>query len=84
MDQEFLKQRIVKVKEQILLLDDAISSIITGAVESYTLDTGETRQTVTRANLATYQRQQAELENRLATLQQRLDGRNTTNMGAAW
>lgn len=84
MDREFLKQRIKKAKEQILLLDDAITMIITGAVESYTLDTGETRQTVTRANLATYQRQLMEMENRLATLQQRLDGRNTTNMGAAW
>lgn len=84
MDGSFLKQRIESTKAQILALDDAITQITAGYVESYTIDTGQTRQTVTRANLASYQRVLDSLENRLATLQQRLDGRSTTNGMAAW
>lgn len=78
MDRAFLKARIEKTKALIESYEDAVLSLSTGRVESYTLDTGQTRQTVTRINLQSMNAALDGLYNRLATLEARLNGGGIT------
>lgn len=77
MDREFLKKRIEATKTQIVEAEEAIGLVASGAVQSYTIDTGQTTQTVSNVNLATYRIYLDGLYNRLATLQARLCGAST-------
>lgn len=72
-EREWLEQRIARTREQIIAIDDAIVAL-EGGMFSYSLDTGQSRQTVTRHNLASLKETLLALENRLATLQARLCG----------
>jgi hypothetical protein len=72
-DSEWIKARIAKTKELIEAYEDAILQLSTGA-QSYHLDTGQTRQVVTKAQLSQLRNALNGLENRLATLQARLCG----------
>ncbi len=83
MDSEFLKQRIDATKALIVAYEDAATALTTGGVQTYTLDTGQSRQTVTRLELATLNRNIDSLYNRLATLQARLNGGSVT-VRPAW
>ena len=64
--------------------EDAIDALVVQGMQSYTLDTGQTRQTVTRFELASLQRQLDSLMNRLATLEARKTGCNVRTMGPAF
>lgn len=72
-DASYLDAKIAKTKELIERHEDAILKIVGGA-QQYSLDTGQTRQMVTKANLATIRSALAELENRLEVLCSRRDG----------
>lgn len=48
---QYLLDRINKLKAIIEKYEDAIDALLVGGVQSYTLDTGQSRQTVTRADL---------------------------------
>jgi hypothetical protein len=72
-DSEWIKARIAKTKELIEAYEDAILQLSTGA-QSYHLDTGQTRQVVTKAQLSQLRNALNGLENRLATLHARLCG----------
>lgn len=74
MDREFLQARIEKTKEQIVAYEDAVTALASGRVQSYSLDTGQTRQTVTRINIQSLNAALDGLYNRLVTLQARLNG----------
>jgi len=50
-DTTFLEERIAAVKARILLWESAITQISTGAMQSFTIDTGQTRKVVTMANI---------------------------------
>jgi hypothetical protein len=76
-DRQWILDRIEATKALIIKTEEAISALSLGA-NSYTFDTGQSRQTVTRANLATVRGQLDSLENRLATLQARLCGSTVT------
>ena len=78
-DTEWLEARIAKTKELIEAFEDAILSLSSGA-QSYTLNTGQTTQSVTKANIGSLRIQLDSLENRLAVLQQRLCGNGTTHV----
>lgn len=84
MDCEFLRQRIEATKAQIILYEDAIMQLSTGAVQSYSLNTSQTTQSVTRFDLNRLQVTLDSLYNRLATLEARLTGSGTINAGPAW
>ena len=71
MDAEFLQGRIDATKAQIIAYEDAITALTSGGVQSYTLDTGQSRQTVTRLELSTLNNALDGLYNRLVTLQAR-------------
>lgn len=79
MEREFLAGRISATKLQIVAYEDALLAFATdSAVQSYTLDTQQSRQTVTRADVASMQSVLTRLYNQLATLQARLTGAAVT------
>lgn len=75
MDRKWLAQRIDATKATIVLYEEAIDALgAAGGVQSYTFDTGQSRQTVTRSDLSTLHNVLNGLYNRLATLEARLRG----------
>lgn len=70
-DTEWIMDRIAATKALIVKYEEAIDAVA-GGVQSYSLDTGQTRQTVTRAQLGSLQLTLGRLEARLSTYQQRL------------
>ncbi len=84
MDCEFLRARIEATKAMIILYEDAIMQLETGAVQSYSLNTGQTTQSVTKFDVARLQASLDGLYNRLVTLEARLTGNGTTIAGPAW
>lgn len=74
MDATFLQARIDATKAAIVAYEDAQLAFAASNIQSYTIDTGQDRQTVNRADLATLDRTIESLMNRLATLQARLNG----------
>jgi hypothetical protein len=76
-DTEWLEARIAKTKVLIEAYEDAILSLSSGAVLQYSLDTGQTRQTVTKQQIGSLRLVLDELENRLSTLEARLCGAST-------
>lgn len=80
----FLKQRLEATEAQIVEIEDAISAVVGGGVQSYSLNTSQTQQSVTRANLKSWQDVLDQLYNRRATLRARIYGEGVTNMRGAW
>ena len=83
MDSEFIRARIEATKLQIIVYEDAALALGAG-VQSYTIDTGQSRQTVTKLDLSSIQSTIDSLYNRCATLEARLNGSGTLIGGAAW
>ena len=82
MDRTFIRGRIDATKLQIVAYEDAALALA-GGVQSYTLDTGQSRQTVTKLDLGDIQKTIESLYNRCATLQARLTG-GTVTARPAW
>lgn len=79
MDSEFLNDRITATKNMITAYEDAVLALgVAGGVQSYTLDTNQSRQTVTRADIPRLNEMLDSLYNRLCVLQARLSGGNVT------
>jgi hypothetical protein len=74
MDATWLQARIDATKSQIEAMETAIDAIITGQASSWSLDTGQTKETVTKKNVVQYQTAVDSLYNRLAVLEARLEG----------
>lgn len=73
----FLQTRIATIEAQITAYEDAITAVSSG-VQSYTLDTGQTRQVVTRFDVDKLQIALDALYNRYAVMCARLNGGSTT------
>lgn len=73
---EWLEARVTATKAMIIAYENAILALAGGS-QSYSLDTGQTRQTVTKADLGSLRLQLNELENRLSVLDARLCGAGT-------
>ena len=84
MDPAFLKERLEKTKALIIAYEDAVTAIVSGQVQAYTLDTGQNVQTVTRVNLSLTQKALDILYNRCATMEARLNGSGTLTVRPAW
>jgi len=85
MDREFLEARITATKAAIVAYEDAITFLGTqGGIQSYTLDTGQNRQLVTRADIPAMNRMINSLYNRCATLQTRLTGSGVITARPGW
>lgn len=74
MAEQFWLDRITKAKSQVVLLEDAIDFLYANPHSSYTLDTGQGNQKVTRPDLDGLQRQYDSLLDRIATLEARCFG----------
>lgn len=70
-DTTWIQERITATKALIVKYEEAVDALSTGA-QSYQLDTGQTRQLVSKAQLGSIQLTITRLEARLATYQQRL------------
>ena len=84
MDRTFWTERLAKAKAQLASYDDAIMALTTGGVQQYTLDTGQTRQTVTKLDIEWMQKNLDSLENKVATLEARLYGCGTSIGRPGW
>lgn len=74
MDTTFIQEQIDVIKAQMAAYNAALTALATGAVESYTLDTGQTRQTVTKLDISKIKNILDSLWNRYSTLYARLYG----------
>lgn len=79
----YIQARITATEALITAYEAALLALGTGGVQSYTLDTGQSRQTVTKLDLPALQRTLDSLYNRLVTLQARLSG-GTVMAVPAW
>lgn len=81
---QFLNERIEATKQQIIAYEAAMTFFATNnAAYTYTLDTGQSRQSVTRAQLGELKRTVDSLYNQLATLCARAEG-SATIARPAW
>jgi hypothetical protein len=69
----WLAERLAAKKLEVVALDAAISALQSGA-QMYSLDTGQTRQSVTKANLSALIASRTALENEIVNLSNRLSG----------
>lgn len=70
----FIQARIDATKLQIIAFENASLQLAENEIQSYTMDTGQTRQVVTRLELGALERAIDGLYNRCATLEARLNG----------
>lgn len=73
LDKEFLDRQIAKLKELIEKHDDAIVALLTSpdSYATYTIETGQTRETFTKATLPQLRAARASLLNELSVLDAR-------------
>jgi hypothetical protein len=76
----WLLARISATQKQIEAYEDAITALTTGGVQSYSLNTGQTTQQVTKFDLMQMQQTLDSLYNRYDILQQRCNGSGSFNM----
>jgi hypothetical protein len=74
MDSAFLQDRITATKAQIIAYEDAITALAGGGVQTYTLDTGQSKQTVTKLDMERLETVLDGLYNRLTVFEARLTG----------
>ena len=77
-DQQFWIDQITAVKNIIAAYNTAILALTVGGVQSYTLDTGQSRQTVTKQDLKNMNETRQSLLNEVATLEARVYGCGVT------
>lgn len=78
MDRNYLQARITATRSQIEAYEAAFLALASGQVQSYTLDTGQTTQKVTKLDLEWLNDTIDGLYNRCVTLEVRLNGASTT------
>lgn len=84
MDTTFLQARIDATKAQIEIYEDAISALGIGGAQEYMLDTGQSRQRVTKLDLKSLNTVLDSLVNRLVVYEQRLTGNGNSIGRPAW
>ena len=83
MDAAYLEARITKTKGLIEAYEDAMLALATGA-QTYKLDTGQTVQSVTKADLGSMRLVLDGLMNRCATMEARLNGSGVVQVIPGW
>jgi hypothetical protein len=68
----FWQGRLDAAMARALVMETALDSLVSGGIQSYQLDTGATRQLVTRANLATLRDSLESTYSLISTLSNRL------------
>lgn len=83
-DVVWIQEQIAWIKEAIVAWRGAYLALASGAVQSYTLDTGQTKQTVTKQQLASVKSTLDGLTNELRYWQNQLGGCATVYVRPAW
>lgn len=76
--------RIVSIKARIVAFEDAVTTLAVSGISSYTIDTGQSRQTVTRLDLPNLQSALNGLYNQLVVLEARCSGNGTIIARPSW
>ena len=84
MDETFLRERIAATRAIIIELETAMANLVSGAILSYTLDTGQTRQTVTRLEISSLKNVINSKYNLLSILEARLTGGGVITVNPVW
>lgn len=71
---ELLESQVAPLKAKLVAMIAASTGLATGAIQSYELETGQTRQKVTKVNLDVLEAAISSLMNTLTTLEARLRG----------
>jgi hypothetical protein len=79
----WIQSRIDSTKAAIESIEDAILSLSTGNLQSYTIDTGQTRQTVTKKDISRLNVELDKLYSRMDYLDTKLNGSGTTLVRSA-
>lgn len=80
----FWSDQLVTAKQLAGVYNAAILALAVNGVQSYQLDTGQTRQLVTKINLASLRLVRDGLLNEVATLEARLYGAGVTRVVPGW
>ncbi len=80
----FWSDQLAAAKALAAAYNAAILALVVNGVQSYQLDTGQTRQLVTKANLASMRIVRDGLLNEVATLEARLCGAGVTRVVPGW
>ena len=80
----YLSGKVTELQTIIDAYDAAILSLAMGNIQSYTLDTGQSRQTVTKLDLADMRNTRTSLYNEYVTLCARLNGTGTIIGRPGW
>ena len=83
-DRDFFQARLQRLRVTIVAYEDAIDALTLGNVQSYSLNTSQTTQSVTRFDLPRLTNTLDTLYNRYATLEARLSGCGVTNARPHW
>ena len=83
-DSTFIQARIDKTKAAIELAEDAEAALMTGGLQTYKLDTGQSVTSVTKFNITELRNYIESLYNRCATLEARLNGSGTITARPGW
>lgn len=84
MDNTFLQARIDATQAAIVAYEAAELALADGGIQEYLLDTGQSRQRVTKLDLTGIRKTIESLMNRLVILQARLNGGNTIIGKPGW
>lgn len=76
-DEAFIRGQITAIEAQITAYRSAVTAVAAGGVQSYELDTGQTRQRVTKVDLLRLNGIISSLMNERATLRALLNGGST-------
>lgn len=79
-----LEAQVAPLKVKLTEMITASTGLVTGAIQSYELETGQTRQKVTKANIATLEAAISSLMNTLTTLEARLRGCGAVHVIPSW
>lgn len=77
-DRDFLMTRLTRTRALIVAYEDAVTALLMDGIQSYTLNTSQSTQTVTKFDLDNLNAAIDALYNRCATLEARLGMGNTT------
>jgi hypothetical protein len=82
-ENDIWRERLAAKKALLLACDVAITAVLAGA-QSYQLNTGQSQQLVTKANVGSVRLLMKQLETEISTLQLRLNGCASFNMRPGW
>ena len=83
-DRTFLLERITKIKELIVLYEDALAALAANPLKSYRLNTSQTDQQVTQQDIPQLNETLLSMYNQCSILEARLTGAGTLITRPVW